>query len=596
MRGTSRFAFCLTVACLLSAGPLWAQAPEAKKAEGPPAAEKPKAEITEVDDLAARQSRVADKYDRLEKLMLRMSELEASLNPKRAALLKEAVSQSGEKLTRVQLEQVVKLIGSRQWKKAIEGQTEADTDLKALLQLLLSENRADRLKSEQQRIKEYIKEVERLIRLEKGIQGRTEGAENPADLAKNQGDIAKRAAELAKKIKDNEEGGDQNEGKPNEGKPDEGKPNEGKPNEGKPNEGKPNEGKPNESKPNEGKPNEGKPSEGKPSEGKPSEGKPSEGKPSEGKPSEGKPSEGKPSEGKPSEGKPSEGDSGKGNQDQQKQNENPARKRIEAAEQKMKEAQQRLEEAKRKEAVEAQEQAKKDLEAAKAELEEILRQMREEEIERTLAMLEGRFRKMLEMELKIYESTKRLAKASSNPDNREVEIQAGKLSFEQRKVAVEADKALTLLHEEGSSIAFPESVEQIRDDMEQVATWLSAAKVGTLTQGLEEDIIQALEEAIEALEKAQENQEQKKQDPPPPQNGQPQDQPLVDKIAELKMIRAMQVRVNKKTQRYARLLDDADDPVGQAPEGELREAIAKEGLREQKIQQITRDVELGKNK
>ena len=39
----------------------------------------------------------------------------------------------------------------------------------------MSEDRSDRLKSEQQRIKEYIKEVERLIRLEKSLQGQTEG-------------------------------------------------------------------------------------------------------------------------------------------------------------------------------------------------------------------------------------------------------------------------------------------------------------------------------------------------------------------------------------------------------------------------------------
>ena len=40
--------------------------------------------------------------------------------------------------------------------------------------------------------------------------------------------------------------------------------------------------------------------------------------------------------------------------------------------------------------------------------------------------------------------------------------------------------------------------------------------------------------------------------------------PLVDQLAELKMIRALQMRVNKRTVRYARLLEDIDDPAGQA--------------------------------
>src|SRR5690606_28661736 len=90
------------------------------------------------------------------------------------------------------------------------------------------------------------------------------------------------------------------------------------------------------------------------------------------------------------------------------QNENPARKRIQAAEQRMREAQKRLEEAKREESLEEQEKAREELAKAKAELEEILRQMREEEVGRMLSLLEGRFRKMLEMQLKVYESTKRL--------------------------------------------------------------------------------------------------------------------------------------------------------------------------------------------
>ena len=55
-----------------------------------------------------------------------------------------------------------------------------------------------------------------------------------------------------------------------------------------------------------------------------------------------------------------------------------------------------------------QEAAIRELEQAKAELEEILRQLREEELERMLAMLEARFRKMLQAEIEVYEGTKRV--------------------------------------------------------------------------------------------------------------------------------------------------------------------------------------------
>src|SRR3954469_23987364 len=45
------------------------------------------------DDLAFDQSRIADKYIKLEQLMLKMAELEGLTNPKRAQLLTRAVEQ-----------------------------------------------------------------------------------------------------------------------------------------------------------------------------------------------------------------------------------------------------------------------------------------------------------------------------------------------------------------------------------------------------------------------------------------------------------------------------------------------------------------------
>ncbi|MEZ6118651.1 MAG: hypothetical protein R3C28_19085 [Pirellulaceae bacterium] len=93
----------------------------------------------------------------------------------------------------------------------------------------------------------------------------------------------------------------------------------------------------------------------------------------------------------------------------------------------MREAELRLEEAKREDAVEAQEEAQRLLAEAKAELEEILRQLREEEIERTLAQLESRFRKMLEMQLKVYDDTRRLDQVEPERREQQFQIRAGQL-------------------------------------------------------------------------------------------------------------------------------------------------------------------------
>ncbi len=101
---------------------------------------------------------------------------------------------------------------------------------------------------------------------------------------------------------------------------------------------------------------------------------------------------------------------------------------------------------------------------------------------------------------------------------------------------------------------------------------------------------------IEALQKAQQEMEEQQQQQQS-QPGPPQDPALVDMLAELKMIRSLQQRINKRTKRYAdRLLEDPDDPVGQTEDADFRAALQKLGDREEKLQKITRDIVLGKNK
>ncbi len=575
--------------CLAAMVPLAPAQEAAPKQEAPPNSTAGGASAA--DELTLAQSRVSDRYARLEELMFKMAALEEATNPKRAVLLRRAIEQSKERLTRTELETIVKLLSQKQLKRALDGQGEVQADLKALLDLLQSEDRADRLKSEQERIKEYIKEVDRLIRLQKSLQGQTEGGIDAKKLSQEQGNLATRTGDLAKKIKENEEGkpGDEKQPEGDQGKPED---------EGQKSEGQKSEGQKSDGQKSEGQKSEGQKSEGQKSEGQKSEGQKSEGQKSEGQKSEGQKSEGQKSEGQKSEGQPNQGQQNQDQQQQQQQQDqqqdNPARKRIEQAEQKMRDAQKRLEEAKRNESVEEQRQAREELEKAKAELEEILRQMRQEEVARTLADLEVRFRRMLEMQLKVYESTRRLDQRPQEDRGEAFIVQSGKLSGDERNIATEAQRALSLLIEEGSSVAFPATVEQMHEDMNAVVHRLAEIKIDDITIGYEEDIIAALEELIEALQKAQQDLE-KQQQQQQQQDQQPQDQPLVDELAELKMIKSLQERVNKRTVRYARLLEDDQDVVGQAEAAELVDALKKLSERQQEIFRITRDLVLGKN-
>ncbi len=257
----------------------------------------------------------------------------------------------------------------------------------------------------------------------------------------------------------------------------------------------------------------------------------------------------------------------------------------------MEEAIKKLQEAERKGASNSQEQALKQLEQAKAELERILRQLREEEVERTLTQLTARFRKMLEMQTVVYDGTVRLDHVPLPQRTHDHEIECARLSRQESQIVHEVDKALLVLHEEGSSVAFPEAIEQMRDDMRQVTDRLAALKVEKITQSLEKDIIAALEETIAAMEQSLKDLQKKKTPPGQmPMAGQPDDMELVDKLAELRMIRSLQMRINKRTELYGQMIqgDQAETP-------ELLKALDGLAERQQRVYRATSDLQKGRN-
>jgi len=239
--------------------------------------------------------------------------------------------------------------------------------------------------------------------------------------------------------------------------------------------------------------------------------------------------------------------------------------------------------------------AEREMAAAKKELEEILRQLRKEEVERTLAMLEGRFRKMLEREVRLTESTRKLDKVVAEQRGTEFEIRSGKLAVEQNAIATQAARALMLLLEDGSSVAFPATVEEMHQDMLQVGSRLSAAKVGRITIEIEEDIIDTLDYLIKALVKTQQDMESAQQQGQQ-QGGMPGDRPLVDQLAEIKMLRGLQERIFRRHSRYSKFLDDPEDPVGNTDDPELQAALQRLARKQAQLTTIARDIVNEKNK
>ncbi|MFN7806989.1 MAG: hypothetical protein ACK5TO_23525 [Planctomycetaceae bacterium] len=555
--------------------------------------------------LNSSQESLQRQYRRFEEGLYRIAESLRKTDPERADLLLRAIGKSKEERIVTQMNELSALLRDKKLGDAIEKQEDLIGNLQTILDLLLSEDRQKELQEEQKRIKAYLEEVNKLIGKEKGNRADNERGVPKEDVEAQQKKIREQTEQLQQKItKDDAAKNAKSQAKPGsrpsdgqspeksgEGKPGEGKPgdsSEGKPSDPKQEEAQPGEQKPGEQKPGEKKPGdqegESKPSESKPGEAKPGEAKPGESKPGEAKPGESKPGEQSP--GSPQSGQPSPPQQGESGQSGPK---TPGREELERAREAMERALENLKKNKRQDASDDQDDAVAELQRAKEKLEEILRQLREEEKERFLAMLEARFQRMLAMELLVYDGTVKLSRGSAADQSRQ-SARGLQLARQQDEIALEATKAVTLLREEGTAVAFPEAVEMMRDDMRQAGKRLERTDVGEITQSIERDIIDALEEMIDALQKEMEKSKKKDQQQQQ-QDGQQQDQELVDKLAELKMLRTLQLRINNRTRRLGREVEGE-----QAEAAEVIDQLQDLAERQARVQKATYDISTGRNK
>ena len=187
----------------------------------------------------------------------------------------------------------------------------------------------------------------------------------------------------------------------------------------------------------------------------------------------------------------------------------------------------------------------------------MLRQLREEEKEMMLASLEARFQRMLQAETEIHEGTVGVA---ATPQKDWLDLNYGRcreLSQQQSELTQECAQTVNLLREEGTSVAIVIAVEDIEADMNSVSGWMQEYKVGELTQAVQKDILESLKQLIETTQKEmqqmkeQQKQEQKQSDPSQEKPG------LVALMAEIRVLRSLQLQVNRRTKQVDGLLQSA---------------------------------------
>ncbi|UCC29562.1 MAG: hypothetical protein JSU86_15325, partial [Phycisphaerales bacterium] len=108
----------------------------------------------------------------------------------------------------------------------------------------------------------------------------------------------------------------------------------------------------------------------------------------------------------------------------------------------------------------------------------------------------------------------------------------------------DAASCLHILDEDGTTIVFPNVVGHLSEDMGTVADRLAAYQVGALTQAIEQEIVETLEQLLGAVQRMRQDNEQQGMSGLSSDAGQ---SPLLPQSAELKLLRASQLRVNTRT-------------------------------------------------
>ena len=521
------------------------------------------APISTSESLVDREQDLLRQFRDLEKTFLRLADLLATSDPRRSALLRSVFEQARNEELDNRLDTIVTLLAEGQLLKAGNRQSSAIDALKQLLDLLESGDTDRRLANTKEEVKQFLARLSKLISRQRDIEGSTEAGGKEPQLSDRQNTVADETHRLsddvdgfAKRMEARDSPTARQQSDPS--------------------------GDANNSKNSDAKDSDAKDSDAPSQTSEGSAGDSSKGT------ADDKGSESEPSNESSTDKQEEAADN---NGDDESSRARRTKKRLAAAEKRMRAAREKLDQSQRKEARSEQEKAIEELETARAELEEILRQMREEEVERLLVLLEVRVRAMLRAEKAVLAGTDKLATPSQTQSDRERQLEASRLAREQGLIGNDALKALALVRDDGSAVAIPEALEQVREDSAQAAARLTRGDVGGTTRGILEDIVLSLEEMLGALEKAQREQQSKAQNPSGGRPAEPGEQPLVDKLAELKMIRSLQKRVNTRTKRYAQLLTDGAEQV---EEPELFEALDRLSERQKKIERAAHDIATGR--
>ena len=259
-----------------------------------------------------------------------------------------------------------------------------------------------------------------------------------------------------------------------------------------------------------------------------------------------------------------------GDEGQQQQQKQPGQEKMEQAGDAQKQAADEMQQNDSESAQEKQKQAEKKMEKALEEIEDRLSQLREETNEEKLARLEARFRQMLErqnvasiMTIEIEDKRFNLGQIRLRD-----QLLILRLATEELEIRELAQQAYDLLLEDGTSIVFPEVVQDLRSDLESAAGLLQSERTDQYTQLVQKEVEITIQDLLDALKEAKKDGKKGGGGG----GGGGGKQPLLKKSAELKILRMRQRRLNRRTKKLEIMREQP--AMAEAVDKEISDAAA----------------------
>ena len=231
----------------------------------------------------------------------------------------------------------------------------------------------------------------------------------------------------------------------------------------------------------------------------------------------------------------------------------PGKGEVENAKKAMQQASRNLRNRSARDANADQKEAVERLQKAKKELEDALRQLREEMQLMLLEAMERRFSTMLQKQRQLSKDTVALnLRVRGGSPSRADKDSAKRISGGEAELAGEAEKALEILREEGTTVVIPDVVEDLKRDFDALAAMIARLETDEYTQQVQRDVETTLEQLIRVI------QEEMKRRSDGGEGGQgdgmegDNEDNLLPTSAELKMLREMQTQVNRRTEFFER--------------------------------------------